>query len=134
MYNVHPYFSLENLGRKVHIIHSKIWCTTCQGTQNQHHFLTHLLEGMKQGQSKPVNYTKTAVTSQDPPEKPTALLERRREAIVKLTQIPSLTRPISDISRNISDISGPPLIFRENFRSSLQGLLPLPKKKRKKKE
>ena len=25
MYNVHPYFSLKNLGKKVRIIHSKIW-------------------------------------------------------------------------------------------------------------
>ena len=24
MYNVHPYFSLKNLGKKVHIIHGKI--------------------------------------------------------------------------------------------------------------
>ena len=25
MYNVHPYFSLKNLGKNVYIIHSKIW-------------------------------------------------------------------------------------------------------------
>ena len=25
MYKAHPYFSLKNLGKKVHIIHSKIW-------------------------------------------------------------------------------------------------------------
>ena len=25
MYNVHPYFSLKNLGKKVSIIHGKIW-------------------------------------------------------------------------------------------------------------
>ena len=26
MYNAHPYFSFRNLGRKVHVTHSKIWC------------------------------------------------------------------------------------------------------------
>ena len=25
MYNVHPYFPLKNLGKKMRIIHSKIW-------------------------------------------------------------------------------------------------------------
>ena len=25
MYNVHPYFSLKNLGKKVHIRHGKVW-------------------------------------------------------------------------------------------------------------
>ena len=25
MYNAHPYFSLKFLGKKVHIIHSKMW-------------------------------------------------------------------------------------------------------------
>ena len=25
MYNVHPYFSLKSLGKKVHVIHGKIW-------------------------------------------------------------------------------------------------------------
>ena len=25
MYNMHPYFPLKNVGKKVHIIHGKIW-------------------------------------------------------------------------------------------------------------
>ena len=28
MYNVHPYFSLKNLGKKVSIMHGKIWYLT----------------------------------------------------------------------------------------------------------
>ena len=38
MYNVHPYFSLKNLGKKVHIIHSRIQVSHvphCRGEQVQ---------------------------------------------------------------------------------------------------
>ena len=37
MYNVHPYFSLKNLGKKVLIIHGNIWYLKqiCEATNNR---------------------------------------------------------------------------------------------------
>lgn len=60
---------------------------TAMGNWQKKHFLACVLEGLRRTRTKPINYSKLSIISQNLEENPSAFLERLREAFIKHTPI-----------------------------------------------
>ena len=82
---------------------------TAKGRWDQSHFVRYIFEGLRQEQSKPLNYSKLADIEQKEKEAPGKFLDRLKEALLRFTEIdpeseeekvccfflPEYTRPLS---------------------------------------
>ena len=60
---------------------------TAKGRWDQSHFVRYIFEGLRQEQSKPLNYSNLAEIEQEEKEAPGKFLDRLREALRRFTEI-----------------------------------------------